>query len=106
MTLIKMLVVILWVIMFCAGMGSAEDKPSINYCDDKAAWEEWDKLVEKYPHDMEVQMLHAVRIGFCKKIKDGTIAFESARDIFNQLQDSVYQKSKNLQELRMERLEL
>ena len=47
MTPIKMLVVILWVIMFCASMGSAEDKPATNYCDDKAAWEEWDKLVQK-----------------------------------------------------------
>ena len=38
-----------------------------NYCHDKQAWQEWDALVAKYPHDMDIQMLHAVRIGLCKK---------------------------------------
>ena len=38
-----------------------------NYCLDQESWEEWDELVAKYPHDMDIQMLHAVRIGFSKK---------------------------------------
>jgi len=66
-----------------------------NFCKDKDSWQEWDTLVQKYPHDMDIQMLHAVRIGFCKKIEDGTISFETARDAFNHLHDTVVKKSKN-----------
>jgi hypothetical protein len=64
-----------------------------NFCKDKESWKEWGALVPKYPHDMDIQMLHAARIGFCQKIEDGTITFEIARDIFNQLHESVYKKS-------------
>lgn len=65
-----------------------------NYCHDKESWKEWDELVQKYPHDMDIQMLHAVRIGFCKKIEDGTITFKTARDVFNHLHESIYKKAK------------
>ena len=68
-----------------------------NYCKDKESWKEWDTLVQKYPHDMDVQMLHAVRIGFCKKIEDGTISFEVAKDAFNHLHDTVIKKAKKEQ---------
>ena len=61
-----------------------------NYCHDKESWAEWDELVAKYPHNMDIQMLHAVRIGFCKKIEDGSISFEVARDVFNELYETVY----------------
>jgi len=68
-----------------------------NYCDEKESWKEWNELILKYPHDMDIQMLHAVRIGFCKKIKDGTISFEVARDAFNHLHETVIKKSKKEQ---------
>ena len=72
--------------------GFAQDE---NYCHDKESWKEWDELVHKYPHHMDIQMLHAVRIGFCKKIEAGTISFETAKDVFNHLHESVYKKAKN-----------
>ena len=65
-----------------------------NYCKDNDSWKEWSELVSKYPHNMDIQMLHAVRIGFCKKIEDGTISFEVARDAFNHLHETVIKKSK------------
>jgi hypothetical protein len=68
-----------------------------NYCKDKESWKEWTELVQKYPHHMDIQMLHAVRIGFCKKIEDGTISFETAKDAFNHLHESVYKKTKKEQ---------
>ena len=68
-----------------------------NYCKDKESWKEWDELVQKYPHSMDIQMLHAVIIGFCKKIDDGTISFEVARDAFNYLHETVYKKAKKEQ---------
>ena len=86
----KKLIIVLIIIVFTVP-GFAQDE---NYCNDKESWKEWDILVQKYPHDMDVQMLHAVRIGFCKKIEEGSISFEMARDIFNQLHESVFKKSK------------
>ena len=71
-----------------------------NYCNDKESWKEWDVLVQKYPHDMDIQMLHAVRLGFCKKIEDGTISFETARDAFNHFQETVIKKAKKEEEQR------
>ena len=68
-----------------------------NYCKDKESWKEWNELVQKHPHDMDIQMLHAVKIGFCKKIEDGTISFDVARDAFNHLHEIVFKKAKNEQ---------
>ena len=86
----KKILLILILVIFTAPV-FAQDK---NYCHDKESWKDWDELVQKYPHDMDIQMLHAVRIGFCKKIEDGTIIFETAKDVFNHLQESVYKKAK------------
>jgi len=74
----------------------AQDK---NYCHDKESWKEWDQLVQKYPHDMDIQMLHAVRIGFCKKIEKGSIKFEVARDAFNHLHEVVIKKTQKQNEV-------
>ena len=98
----KKLIIVLIIIVFTIP-GFAQDE---NYCNDKESWKEWDILVQKYPHDMDVQMIHAVRIGFCKKIEEGSISFEMARDIFNQLHESVFKKSKVQQEQHKRNSEL
>ncbi len=98
----KKLIIFLILIVFTVP-GFAQDD---NYCNDKESWKEWDILVQKYSHDMDVQMLHAVRIGFCIKIEEGTISFEMANDIFNQLHESVIKKSKEQQEQLKKDLQL
>jgi len=77
-----------------------------NYCHDKESWKEWDELIEKYPHNMDIQMLHAVRVGFCKKIEDGSIDFETARDAFNELHETVYKRAQEAKEQALERQKL
>jgi hypothetical protein len=69
-----------------------------NYCHDPESWKEWDALVEKYPGNMDIQMLHAVRIGLCKKIEDGSISFETASDAFNELHETVYKRAQEAQQ--------
>ena len=69
-----------------------------NYCLDKESWKEWGALVRKYPNDENVQTLHALRVGLCLKIKQGSITFEMARDIFNRANDMVIQKAKSERE--------
>ena len=90
----KRIFIILILVLCIPFFAQAQDK---NYCKNKESWKEWDILVQKHPHDMDIQMLHAVRIGFCKKITDGTISFEVARDTFNQLHETVIKKAKKEQ---------
>lgn len=73
-----------------------------SYCKDSESWKEWDKLVIRYPHDQDIQMLHAVRIGLCKKIQDKTITLEKATRIFNELHNRVYLKSDRAQKQQEE----
>jgi hypothetical protein len=69
-----------------------------NYCLDKESWKEWDALVKKHPNDEEVQTLHALRLGLCVKIEQGSITFEQATDIFNRAHEMVIQRTKSEQE--------
>ncbi len=65
---------------------------------DKESWKKWDDLAQKYPNDYNVQTLHALRLGLCFKIEQGSITFEQARDIFNRAHEMVIQKAKSERE--------
>jgi hypothetical protein len=65
-----------------------------NYCRDKESWKEWDALVEKNPNDMEVQALHALRIGLCAKVDRGGITLEQATRIFESIREGLVEKRK------------
>ena len=90
------ILIISTLIFLCVSTGIAQEYK--NYCHDKDAWKEWDELVAKHPHDMDVQMLHAVRIGFCKKIKDGSISNEMAVDAFDHLHKTVIERAQKAKE--------
>lgn len=77
-----------------------------NFCNDKKSWKEWNELVQKYPHHMDIQMLHAVRIGFCKKIEGGTVTFKVAKDAFNKLHETVIKKAKEKQNQQLKNKQL
>lgn len=92
------------VILIYASVIQAQDNK--NYCNDKQSWKEWSELVAKYPHDMELQTLHAIRIGLCKKIEEKTISFETAKKIFNQLHDSVIKNTETKYKIRKDNSKL
>ena len=52
-------------------VGAAE-----NHCKDQESWKEWDALIQKYPDDLDIQALHALRLGLCAKIERGEITIE------------------------------
>jgi hypothetical protein len=85
----KHILLLLMMLLFTLPLQAQEP----NYCHDKESWKEWDELIEKYPGNMDIQMLHAVRIGLCKKIEDGSISFETASDAFNELHEAVYKRA-------------
>jgi hypothetical protein len=63
-----------------------------NYCHDNQSWKEWDALVAENPNDMEIQTLHALRIGLCVKVDRGQITVEQATDIFESARETIVQK--------------
>jgi len=63
-----------------------------NYCKDPDSWAQWDALIAKYPNDKDVQTLHALRVGLCIKIDQGTITLKDAIDLFDRAHDMVIRK--------------
>ena len=56
----KSFILIFIIALSCQSIFAQEQ---INYSNDKGSCTEWDTLVQKYPNDEEVQILHALRIG-------------------------------------------
>jgi hypothetical protein len=89
------LVLVLVMILTYSSSFSAEPIPKSmpdNYCKNPSSWTEWDALVEKYPDDMDVQTLHALRLGLCIKIEQGSITLKKAIDLFDRAHEMVIQK--------------
>ena len=89
-------IILLLGLVFSSSLAYTEEQE--NYCLDKESWKKWDDLVRKYPNDDNVQTLHALRLGLCFKIEQGSITFEQAREIFNRAHEMVIQKAKSEQE--------
>ena len=81
----------LFLILVVQSISFAESE---NYCHDEKSWKEWDALVEKNPNDMEVQALHALRIGLCTKFDKGQITLEQATQIFESAREAIIEKRK------------
>ena len=77
-----------------------------NYCHDEKSWKEWDAIVEKNPNDMEVQALHALRIGLCAKVDRGGITLDQATKIFKSAREAIIQKRKEDQKREQDRQKL
>ncbi len=77
-----------------------------NYCQDKESWKEWDALVEKNPNDMEIQALHALRIGLCVKVDKGGITLDQATEIFESAREAIIQKRKEDQKREQDKQKL
>ena len=89
-------IILLLALIFSYSPGFTEEPT--NYCLDKESWNEWEALVKKYPNDKDVQTLHALRLGLCVKIEQGSITFEQATDIFNRAHEMVIQNAKSERE--------
>ena len=79
------------IFLFIATISFAAEYES--FCYDKKSWADWDKLVQDNVHNMDIQKLHAIRIGLCKKIEEDTISIEAANEIFEYLLNSIRNKA-------------
>jgi hypothetical protein len=65
-----------------------------NYCLDQESWKGWDALIQKYPNDMDIQTLHALRLGLCAKIEREDLTVEQATEIFERFREVIIEKKK------------
>lgn len=70
---------VLGVLFFALPTIATEEK---SYCHDEVAARQWEELVENHPQDLELQRLHALRMGICIKIDMGSLSFEQGITIF------------------------
>jgi hypothetical protein len=52
------------------------------FCNDPAVIANWDKQAREFPYDNAVQTLHALWLGLCEKIHEGTIEAPAAITLF------------------------
>ncbi len=63
-----------------------------NYCHDEEAVEEWEVLAKKSPNDLELQRLHALRLGICEKIEAGSLMVGQGIELFEKERQAVVNK--------------
>ena len=81
-------------LFFCVVLGSLVVSATENYCKDPESWEQWDALIQKYPDDLDIQALHALRLGLCAKIERGDITVEDSITIFENAREAILEKKK------------
>ena len=62
---------------------TAKQTKSVNYCHNPAETKKWEGMRLKYPADVGILHLYALRIGLCKAVDDKKISLETAIDVFN-----------------------
>jgi len=69
------------------------------YCDDPAVIEEWRQGAIQFSDDNDVQLLHAVWLGLCQKVKDGTIELDRAIYLFEEQRREFQEKLRQRERL-------
>ncbi len=62
------------------------------FCEDPKMWAYFETLVQENPNDVPLHILHALKIGLCKKVEQNTIRMGEAIEIFNDMVDTVAHK--------------
>lgn len=76
------------VLILCFGTVAWADDIGEKFCSDQKVWDHFNNMVEEYPNDMSVQILHALKVGLCVKIQNNSISPSEAVDLFNNMVDS------------------
>ena len=82
------------ILFFYTALGSQPASATENYCKDPESWKQWDALIQKYPDDLDIQALHALRLGLCAKIERGDITVEDSITIFENAREAIFEKKK------------
>ncbi len=71
-------------------------KETSHYSNPKAHLE-WISLIEKYPDDMPLQALHALRLGLRMKVERRDINLDEATEVFEKIKKSFIKKKEQLE---------
>jgi len=71
-------------------------KETSHYSNPKAHLK-WISLIEKYPDDMPLQALHALRLGLRMKVERGDINLDEATEVFEKIKKSFIKKKEQLE---------
>jgi len=82
----KKMVIISILLIFSSFSVYAED---LSFCNDPETWEYFGSMTKKYPDDIPLQILHALKIGLCVKIGQNSITETEAINLFNDMVDTV-----------------
>lgn len=85
----KHLMLAIAIFLWVPGIAIADESA---FCNDQAQWEHFNKMVADLPDDIPLQILHALKIGLCVKIQQGTISTGAAITLFNDMLDTVANK--------------
>ena len=96
---------ILTLIVFLLPFSALAEK---NFCHDPESNAEWEELINKYPGDMGIQALHALRIGLCRKVDDDVLTIPEATKIFEDMRQALIERRKmeKMAEQKMKEKEL
>lgn len=59
------------------------------FCKNPDTWEYFKSMTKKYPDNVPLQILHALKIGLCIKLEQNSITEKEATKLFNDMVDSV-----------------
>jgi hypothetical protein len=83
------------IVFFCVSCGSELVGAMENYCKDPESWKQWDAMIQKYPDDLDMHALHALRLRLCAKIERGDITVEDSITIFENAREAILEKKKS-----------
>ena len=89
---------VLFALLLAAAPLSADEvlqpqaKPN-NTCGDPESWVEWDAIIAKNPHDLNLKGLYALRIGLCVQVKQGKLTVDEGTAIFEQARQTLMQQA-------------
>jgi hypothetical protein len=69
------------------------------FCNNPQTWKYFESMSNKYPDDVPVQILHALKIGLCVKIDQNSISITEAINLFNDMIDTVANKRGEIEEM-------
>jgi len=85
----KKIIIISILLLFLSFPLYADDS---TFCNNPNTWEYFESMTKKYPDDIPVQILHALKIGLCVKIGQNSISSPEAINLFNDMVDTMANK--------------
>lgn len=86
------LVILAYIVCTFFFFQSSINANSLKDCKDQKSWSQLAELVKKYPDDIPLQILHALKMGLCTKIEEGSITYDEATILMDDMTEVVINK--------------